>query len=280
MYCLADSSYYLWDFWLYQGKESTRIHSPKQIVLDFADIMVQHHSLQPFIIVADSYYGSLEAAYALHYKKLGFLFSCKKNMPSRIFSQHLHTLIQKSQWQEIHNREMSAITFWDKAKVNLLTNIMNGGKSITNSSKTLTLPASLYYYRKWLGALDHHDRQLHAYYPNHKNFKWHNAFLNGILKIAVNNTWIIANELKMDLSLKEVEYLIIKHLTGSHSLRKDNLVPLTNLRYDHSNHWPISTKKGSCVHCKSNDKNSSSSYMCSKCNVRLHINCFKEYHTE
>ena len=110
LYCLADSTYYLWDFWLYQGKESIRVHSPKQIVIDFVDEIQLYHPLQPFIVVADSYYGSLEAAYALHYKNLGCLFSCKANMPSRLFSQHLHTMVAKSEWKEVHNKEMSAIT--------------------------------------------------------------------------------------------------------------------------------------------------------------------------
>ena len=70
---------------------------------------------------------------------------------------------------------------------------MNGGKTMKSESTSKTLPAALYYYRKWLGALDHHDRQLHAYYPTHRNIKWHNAFLLSLLKIAVNNTWIINN---------------------------------------------------------------------------------------
>ena len=76
-------------------------------------------------------------------------------------------MVNKSEWQEIHNREMSAVTFWDKAKVNIVTNLMNGGKTMKSESTSKTLPAALYYYRKWLGALDHHDRQLHAYYPTH-----------------------------------------------------------------------------------------------------------------
>ena len=111
LYCLADSDYYLWDFWLYQGKDSTREHSPRIIVKEFADQIDKYHPQKPFIFVADSYYGSLEAAYDLYYRKFGCLFSCKANMPSRLFSQHLHETLAKSDWKEIHNREMSAITF-------------------------------------------------------------------------------------------------------------------------------------------------------------------------
>lgn len=279
-YCLADSKYYLWDFWLYQGKDSIRKHSPRDIVADFRIEVEKCHPNQPFIFVADSYYGSLAAAYDLHYAKKGFILSCKSNQPSRLFSQYLHTMVAKSEWAEVHNREMSATTFWDKAKVNILTNLMNGGKAMKSNSATKVLPAALFYYRKWLGSVDHHDRQLHAYYPMHRNIKWHNALLLGLLKIAVNNTWIVAKQQQPDLSLKEAEQHIVKHLSSSNTLRKDSLKPVAALRYDHIDHWPEEATKGRCVHCLSSDKKSNSSYQCSKCKVHLHVLCFKKYHLE
>jgi hypothetical protein len=202
-------------------------------------------------------------------------------MPSRLFSQHLHPLVTaKSEWKEIHNRKMSAITFWDKAKVNLITNVMHAGKSISDSTGTKTLPLALYNYRRWLGSLDHHDRQLHTYYPSHRNIKWHSALLISLLKIAVNNTWIVANQLQQQVSLKDVELAIIKHLSGSNTLRKDSFKPVAAKRYDHIDHWPESTTLGPCVHCLSNNKHSNSSYKCTKCKVRLHTLCFQQYHVK
>ena len=157
---------------------------------------------------------------------------------------------------------------------------MVGGKPIQNNSKTQTLPASLYYYRRWLGALDHHDRQLHAYYSKHRNIKWHCALLMALLKICVNNTWIVTNQLELKLSLKEVEEHIIKHLSGTYTLRQDTLKPVPALRYDHVDHWSESFKKGPCVLCLTDDKHSNTSYRCSKCKVRLHVLCFQKYHLE
>ena len=37
-------------------------------------------------------------------------------------------------WKEVHNREMSATTFWDKAKVNIITNLMVGSKPMQSDS--------------------------------------------------------------------------------------------------------------------------------------------------
>jgi hypothetical protein len=66
-YCLVDSSFYLWDFWLYKGEDSERSSSPTNIVIDFAKIAIQQQTNKPHIIVANSYYGSLQ----LHQLKLG-----------------------------------------------------------------------------------------------------------------------------------------------------------------------------------------------------------------
>ena len=71
------------------------------------------------------------------------------------------------------------------------------------------------------GSLDHHDRQLHTYYSSHRNIKWHSVLLLSLLKIAINNTWILINQLQhQQISLKDVEIAIIKHLTGSNTLRR------------------------------------------------------------
>ena len=188
-----------------------------------------------------------------------------------LFSQHLHPLVTaKSEWNEIHNTHMSVITFWDRTKVNLLTNVMHAGKLISNSTRTKALPMVLYHYRRWLGSLDHHDRQLHAYYPSYRNIKWHSALLLELLKIAVNNTWILINQLQdQEISLKDVEIAIVKHLTKSNTLRRDFFKPVSAIKYDHFDHWPEETNKGSCVVYLTTEKKSNTSYQCSKCKVKL-----------
>lgn len=38
-------------------------------------------------------------------------------------------------------------------------------------------------------------------------------------------------------------------------------------------------KRGNCMHCRLKKKpNAKTLYKCEKCNVALHIHCFKEYH--
>ena len=86
------------------------------------------------------------------------LITIFQNQPFQLFSQHLYTMVAKFEWKEIHNRKVSATPFWDKAKVNIFTNLMNGGKSMKSNLKVKVLPAALYYYRKWLDSVNYHDR--------------------------------------------------------------------------------------------------------------------------
>ena len=89
----------------------------------------------------------------------------------------------------------------------------------------------------------------------------------------------LQNNNKMNF-LKEVELEIIRHFSQSNTTRKDNAKSVTFIRFDHYDHWPEETNKGSCVLCLSTDKKSNTSYQCSKCKVKLHVLCFQKYHVE
>ncbi len=59
--------------------------------------------------------------------------------------------------------------------------------------------------------------------------------------------------------------------------RQGRPAPLSNLhRFDNSNHWPVEqasqTRCGQC-HMKCLTR-------CEKCNIGLHIRCFKQYHQQ
>ena len=93
MFCLADSNYYLWDFWLYEGDDSQRSAKPMNIVLGFVSNATRQQD-KPHIIVADSYYESLKLVEKLHEIKLGCLFSCKSDRPSNLFTNLLYWQFQ------------------------------------------------------------------------------------------------------------------------------------------------------------------------------------------
>jgi len=277
MFCLADSNYYLWDFWLYEGTESERSAKPMNIVLDFvSNATRQQH--KPHIVVVDSYYGSLKLAEKLHKMKLGCLFSCKSDRPSNLFSNFLHQDLEKGNFNFTNNTNFSAMTYFDKAKVNLITNLFLTNKMAHNSNGLKTLPLGLYWYRKWLGGVDHFDRWLHLYLPQHRNIKWTQALLSALLKIAVGNTNIIANNFELSTNLKETTIEIIKHLAKDTTFRKERG---TNGVKKGFNHFPNEIeKRKACVQCMKEGRKSNTVYQCKECQVPLHPNCFESYHVD
>jgi hypothetical protein len=277
-YCLADQEFYLYDFWLYQGEESRRNHSPTGIVLDFADAIIKESPGLSYIWVADSFYGSLNLAEELHSRNQGCLLSCRSDRPSFLFNNFLGNKLEKKHWASIDCQKFSAITVHDKAKVNLLSNLMKTWTPLQHPKTGTSLPQGLYYYRKWLGGLDHFDGQLHLYLNSHRHIKWTQALLGALLKIAVNNTWVIRRQFIEDLDLKTVIKEIIIHLAQQHTVRKDNNRPASLKRYDGLNHWIESGSNKDCVQCLKGDKRSKTTYKCSKCNVPLHALCMQLYH--
>ena len=80
---------------------------------------------QSQILVTFDVFINLELAQILHQMKIGCLLSCKADRPSFLFSATLHPQItSKGDFAAIHSREFYAMSVQDKAKVNLISNIM------------------------------------------------------------------------------------------------------------------------------------------------------------
>jgi hypothetical protein len=277
-YGMTDDSSYLWDFWLFQGAESERKHTPTDIVIDFAKNAIKDYA-KTHIVVVDSYYGSLKLALELQKLNLGFLMSCKSDRPAFLFSHYLHQGLNKGEFASVQNRQFSAMTFYDKAKVNLLSNVINTNKTINNSSNSKSLPLGIYWYRKWLGGLDHFDRWLHLYLMQHRSMKWTQVLLSTLLKIAVNNTHILAINMGFQTDLKQTTLDIIDHLKNSYSVREEAKRPAYQRRKSGWGHFPTEIEKSKdCAQCISMERRSKTTFKCPICEVPLHPKCWKEYH--
>ena len=279
-YGLADDKWYLYDFWLYMGSESKRKHGGFNIVSDFLSTAYNQFPERPFIALMDSYYGSYGLAKFLASKNIRFLMSCQANQPSNLFSTFLHKTLQKGEWRWSFNAKLNAVSFFDRAKVNILTNLFHSEKMVFNTLRNQKIPSGIYYYHQHLGPIDHFDRLLHLYYPHRCSIRWTDALLLGLWKMAVNNTNVIAQELGYSTSLKQTMESIISHLTGDYTVRSPEKMPVFKQRFDRKDHWPKPGEKVKCVQCRTNGKNSNTSFWCTKCDVTLHPECFESYHTE
>ena len=141
------------------------------------------------------------------------------------------------------------------------------------------IPAGIHWYRQWLGSVDHFDRYLHLYSHNHRHIKWTQALLDGLLKMAVNNTFIIAKYLRLTNTLKETTQVLIDQLSKNHITRTAIPKPSHIMSANDTFHMPIySNKTSPCIYCQSQQKKTNTPYYCSTCRVYLHPKCFVFYH--
>lgn len=277
-YCLADNARYLWDFWLYTGEESERRHKPDEIVMDFVANVERLQNRSTHIMITDSYYGSLKLIEWLHAAKWGALISCKADRPSFLFSSCFHKNIKKKDVVGADNKKFSAITYFDKAKVNIITNLFDGFPLVRNRHNQL-IPRAIQEYRSLLGSVDQFDRWLHQYLPQHRNIKWTQALLCGLLKMTINNTLIISMQKSISFDLKEVTLKVIDHLAGNYTTKKQFRSNKWKKAGLHKHHYPIEVeKKGHCAYCQAQKRDSSTKFKCTGCNIYLHPKCWINFH--
>jgi hypothetical protein len=103
-----------------------------------------------------------------------------------------------------------------------------------------------------------------------------------LLKIAVNNTHILAINMNIDTTLKQTTLSIIDHLKQNHTMRNDTNRPTYQQRTTGFGHFPdkIDGTSKDCVFCLHNQKRSKTKYLCTICQVPLHIDCWIEYHNK
>ena len=151
MYGLADQYGFLWSFWIYQGPDGENT-KPFFIVKNF----MQQLSSKNHIIIADSFYGSLGLAQELNENGYKFVFSCKSDRPSALFSRKLHLGLKKGSWKYgVWKNEIFALSFWDSAKCNFLSNVYGAGNSIR--------PKIVEIYNKFKGGMDVADGYWNRY---------------------------------------------------------------------------------------------------------------------
>jgi hypothetical protein len=85
-----------------------------------------------YVIVADSFYGSLELAEALHAKGWAFILACRGDRPTPLFNGKLALGLKRGEWRHLTNEEQSilAMCFHDIKKVIFSERIYKGSKYV------------------------------------------------------------------------------------------------------------------------------------------------------
>lgn len=166
-------------------------------------------------------------------------------------------------------------------------------KQSKGGNKHILQPAIGEEYNKGMGVVDLHDNAIANYRINTRGKKYYWTLIkNGFSQIMVNSWKLYQKVNKSNISqlnfLSEVTIALLNfdgmksepnnessslnQVTQSKGQRIPHLPDA--IRKDGINHFPVQKDKPTrCAVCKTN-----AVVMCEKCNVTLHIKCFKTYH--
>ena len=163
------------------------------------------------------------------------------------------------------------------------------------------MPQVVKTYNRYMGGVDLVDCQVALYRSHvHKNKWWFSIFTTGVSIMCVN-AWRLSNILHPKVAyidfLRDVCVSILSihkeprvHPGPLPTLRVGPLPTLrvnaSELRFDRMDHLIIKSEvKGVCQECKiqgygkSSKNEKRTNYRCQKCDVAVHPQCFKNYHT-
>jgi len=207
VFAAADNRFYVYSFFLYRGQSRTIL----QTVLKLLEPLPKR--LSQYLIIADSFYGSLALAKAL--SLLGFLFVliCQTNRPSFLFSSVslpkdgivtkwkdeflLETKILQetsipieNRTQEIQTMTICATSWADRKNVHFIHNV-NILAVIQDPKKDRIIPKVARTYNDDMGAVDVFDAYLHRYMPTLRNSRWIRTAIIDFFFMALTNAFRI-----------------------------------------------------------------------------------------
>jgi hypothetical protein len=167
-----------------------------------------------------------------------------------------------------------------------LENDLQSKKSGDN--RNLVIPKCVRNFRTYMRGVDKQDQYL-SYNPIMRKYaKYYKKIFFYLVDMAILNSYIIYNfNTKNKSSFHDFKLKLAKQLLESHTgfcERVDliNRYKDTNNNKSHfivKNTFMDKKKRLRCAWCKEHNKRSETNLKCEQCNVPLHIDCFKIYHT-
>lgn len=147
--------------------------------------------------------------------------------------------------------------------------------------ENISQPAVVFSYNKYMGGVDLHDNGIANYRSRVLGKKWWWPLFVNTLDSAIVNAWKIynyVNEKKMS-QVDFKSYIALRLLKSEAKKAKSDILTVPNeIRTDQSGHLIIQHELKTRRRCKV--CHSQTIYMCKRCNVHIHTNCFQQYHTK
>lgn len=164
---------------------------------------------------------------------------------------------------------------------------------IKKAKVQVPIPNMIKTYNESMGGVDLLDAMVAVYRVLYRIKKWWFCFYSWSLNVSAVNAW----RLRMRVTQKKEPFLdflrelvismFLIHGTPPYFIKRAPSIQSLNVRFDGMNHWMVNTEndkqgKPSRRNCKQccleGRKDAKSQFVCEKCQVPLHIQCFKKYH--
>lgn len=318
LWCLCSSNGYLYKFIPYGGKTSTyenELGLGANVVLELLSVVQQPSVHRIFF---DNFFSSYKLFNLLNEKGFYATGTIRENRTCNAVIESVKNIKKKDRGSydfSFDNEQKILLVRWnDNSVVTVATNnctvepLVNAKRYNRKEKKTVSIPQPkvIADYNQHMGGVDLHDNGICNYRINVKGKKWWwPLFVNLIDSVTVNSWKIynLANKSKMS-QLDFKSYIAValmkmdEPVTGDNIQDQDitrpsneiNLPSNTNygrpsksalpmeIRVDNVGHVIVEDKNKTrrrCRQCKNN-----TIYMCVKCQVHLHANCFEQFHTK
>lgn len=153
--------------------------------------------------------------------------------------------------------------------------------SVLQRSVHVEMPGPLLAYNQNMGGVDLFDQSFNNYKVRIRSKKWWWPFFVYFLNASAISAWKLYTSVKGHMSLlaflRSVSSQLIRCHGTTHRRGRISIVSSTAdiVRRDGRDHWPVDSNipNGVCPICRRRTK-----IRCEKCDVALHVSCFKLYH--
>ena len=265
------------------------------VVKKYAEVLLQI-SKQNFHLVFDNYFTSLKLLRELSSLSVSGTGTIRQNRmegcPIKTAKELSKTARGTYDDQLLETDDIICCGWNDNRPVYLASNSLginpvNEAKRWSSSEKKVIQveqPMLISHYNKYMGGIDRLDQNISLLRPSIRGKKWWYPIFIYCIDLIKHNAWQLYRFHGGKLDFLNFVRSVVNSILATHGTkpaqghRRQGRPNLSNvgIRYDNMAHWPVQQcKQTRCAAC-----HSKATTRCDKCDVGLHIKCYKDYHMQ
>lgn len=246
-------------------------------------------------VICDNYFGSVALMKKLASKGIAITTTLREDRLEKAPLQPRKLMDKKPRghMEEAFSGPVSIVKWKDNKVVSVGSNklrahpIQKAKRWDRKARKAIEIPVpnSIHMYNKNMGGIDLFDQQVAAYRIRIRSKKWWWPLFAWSLNAQVVNAWMKYRKNNKGVSLLVFTRQLVVALLTSYGTKRQHPGPtsvpckstIDEIRYNKQQHWPVKgeSKYGRCRECGRR-----SAYICEMCNLPLHPECMKAFHTK